>query len=93
MVLHVAPEAAAGGTLALVENGDYIELDVAARRLHLDVPEEELARRLADWQPPATTHSRGYYKLYTDHVMQADRGADLDFLVGKSGVVVTRESH
>lgn len=92
-VLHVAPEAAAGGALALVENGDYIELDVEARRLHLDVPEEELARRRAAWQPPPMAHSRGYYKLYTDHVMQADRGADLDFLVGQSGVVVTRESH
>jgi L-arabonate dehydrase len=93
VVLHVAPEAAAGGTLALVENGDYIELDVAARRLHLDVPDAELARRKERWQPPAPPSERGYYKLYHDHVLQADRGADLDFLVGSSGVEVTRDSH
>jgi L-arabonate dehydrase len=93
VVLHVAPEAAAGGTLALVENGDFIELDVAARRLHLDVPEAELARRRERWQPPAPPSERGYYKLYFDHVLQADRGADLDFLVGSSGVEVTRDSH
>jgi dihydroxy-acid dehydratase len=93
VVLHVAPEAAAGGTLALVESGDVIELDVEARRLHLDVNEEELARRRVSWQPPQSPYDRGYYKLYLDHVMQADKGADLDFLVGGSGVVVTRESH
>jgi L-arabonate dehydrase len=92
-VLHVAPEAAAGGVLALVQNGDFIELDVAARRLHLDVSDEELGRRRESWQPPAPPSERGYYKLYFDHVTQADRGADLDFLVGKSGVDVTRESH
>ena len=93
VVLHVAPEAAAGGVLALVENGDTIELDVEARRLHLEVPDEVLAERRSRWQPPAVEHPRGYYKLYTEHVLQADEGADLDFLVGKSGVVVTRESH
>ncbi|HEY6806358.1 MAG TPA: L-arabinonate dehydratase [Pyrinomonadaceae bacterium] len=92
-VLHVAPEAAAGGVLALVQNGDYIELDVSARRLHLDVSDEEIARRKESWQPPAPPSERGYYKLYYDHVTGADRGADLDFLVGKSGVEVTRESH
>jgi len=92
-VLHVAPEAAAGGVLALVQNGDYIELDVSARRLHLDVSDEELARRRESWQPPAPPSERGYYKLYFDHVTQADQGADLDFLIGKSGVDVTRESH
>jgi L-arabonate dehydrase len=92
-VLHVAPEAAAGGVLALVENGDFIELDVAARKLHLDVSDEEIARRKESWQPPAPPSERGYYKLYFDHVTQADRGADLDFLIGKSGVDVTRESH
>ncbi|MFN6203204.1 MAG: IlvD/Edd family dehydratase [Acidobacteriota bacterium] len=93
VVLHVAPEAAAGGVLALVENGDMIELDVEARRLHLEVTEEVLAERRSRWQPPAMEHPRGYYKLYTEHVLQADEGADLDFLVGKSGVEVTRESH
>ncbi len=93
VVLHVAPEAAAGGNLALVENGDLIELDVEARRLHLNVGDEELARRRAKWRPPQSQYDRGYYKLYIDHVMQADKGADLDFLVGRSGVVVNRESH
>jgi len=93
VVLHVAPEAAAGGTLALVENGDIIELDVAARRLHLDVSDDELARRRALWEPPQPHSERGYNKLYCDHVLQADRGADLDFLVGNSGVEVTRDSH
>ncbi len=93
VVLHAAPEAAAGGTLALVQNGDLIELDVAARHLHLDVDESELERRRAVWKPPPSPSDRGYYKLYYDHVTQADRGADLDFLVGASGVGVPRESH
>jgi len=92
-VLHVAPEAAAGGTLALVKNGDWIELNVNERRLHLDVADDELSRRREQWTPPAPPANRGYYKLYYEHVMQADRGADLDFLVGSSGVEVTRESH
>ena len=92
IVLHVSPEAAAGGVLALVENGDMIELDVAARRLHLDVSDEELARRRQFWQAPESP-ARGWYKLYVDHVLQADQGADLDFLVGASGSVVKRESH
>ena len=93
VVLHVAPEAASGGSLALVENGDLIDLDVGERRLHLDVSEAEIERRRAVWHPPAPPADRGYYKLYYDHVMQADRGADLDFLVGGSGVGVPRESH
>ncbi len=93
VVLHVAPEAAAGGTLGLVQNGDMIDLDVSERRLHLDVSEAEIERRRAMWHPPAPPADRGYYKLYYDHVMQADRGADLDFLVGGSGVGVPRESH
>ncbi|HJX92485.1 MAG TPA: L-arabinonate dehydratase [Pyrinomonadaceae bacterium] len=92
-VLHISPEAAAGGVLALVENGDHIELNVDERRLHLDVDDAELSRRRSLWKPPAPPSARGYYKLYYDHVTQADRGADLDFLVGKSGVDVTRESH
>jgi dihydroxy-acid dehydratase len=93
VVLHVAPEAAAGGTLAIVQDGDMIELDVAARRLDLDVDEREIKRRLAGWKPPAPPSERGYRKLYYDRVMQADRGADLDFLVGASGADVPRESH
>ncbi len=93
VVLHIAPEAAVGGPLALVRDGDMIELNVTERRLHLDVAEEELARRREAWQPPAASFERGYYKLYVEHVMQADRGADLDFLVGKSGAEVPRESH
>ncbi len=92
-VLHTAPEAAAGGPIALVRNGDMIELDVAARRLHLDVSDAELARRKAEWKAPERPSERGYYRLYVDHVLQADRGADLDILVGKSGAHVVRESH
>jgi L-arabonate dehydrase len=92
VVLHVSPEAAAGGTLALVQNGDMIELDVAGRRLHLDVSDAELARRRESWKAPEAP-TRGWYKLYVDHVLQADQGADLDFLVGSSGSVITRESH
>jgi dihydroxy-acid dehydratase len=93
VVLHVAPEAAAGGTLALVENGDIIELDVEARRLHLDVGDEELAARRAAWRPTHDTYQRGWARLYSEHVSQADTGCDLDFLVGQSGAPVPRESH
>lgn len=94
VILHVAPESAIGGTLALVENGDWIELDVANRRLHLDVPEAELVRRRQQWQPPVVPHTeRGYAKLYTQHVLQADQGVDFDFLVGKSGAFIPRDSH
>src|SRR6186713_2336817 len=92
VVLHVSPEAAVGGPLALVKDGDMIELDVEARRLHLDVPEAELAARRAAWKAPAPPES-GYARLYVEHVQQADKGADLDFLIGCRGVVVTRESH
>jgi len=92
VVLHVAPEAAAGGPLALVKTGDIIELDVPARRLHLEVSDEELARRRAAWKAPELP-KRGYYRLYVEHVQQADKGADLDFLVGGSGTTVTRDSH
>jgi dihydroxy-acid dehydratase len=93
VVLHTVPEAADGGPLAVVRNGDFIELDVARRRLHLDVPDEELARRLAQWQRPAPPLAGGYWKLYVDHVLQADQGADLDFLVGKRGAFVPRDNH
>jgi dihydroxy-acid dehydratase len=93
VVLHTAPEAAAGGPLALVRNGDVIELDVAKRRIHLHVSDEELARRRARWKTPESHSDRGWVKLYCDTVMQADEGVDLDFLVGKSGAKVGRPSH
>lgn len=93
VVLHTAPEAAAGGPLALVRTGDIIELDVAARSLHLDVPDEELDRRRAEWTPPPPRHDSGYARLYIDHVLQADHGADFDFLVGNRGAGVARQSH
>jgi dihydroxy-acid dehydratase len=93
VVLHVAPESAAGGPLALVRDGDMIELDVAGRRLHLDVSEEELAQRRAAWEAPPAAATRGYVKFYIDHVLQADRGADLDFLVGHSGSAVPPDNH
>lgn len=92
VVLHTSPEAAAGGPLALVKSGDMIELDVPARRLHLEVSDEELARRRADWQAPALP-ARGWQRLYVQHVQQAHLGADLDFLVGGSGAAVPRDSH
>jgi dihydroxy-acid dehydratase len=93
VVLHVSPEAAAGGVLGLVRSGDTIELDVAARRLHLDVADSEIERRRGEWRPPQPAFRRGYYQLYYEHVLQADRGADLDFLVGRSGAGVPRECH
>jgi len=93
VVLHVAPEAAAGGALALVENGDEIELDVAKRRLQLLVSEDELAQRRGKWKEPKPPLERGYWRLYFDHVLQANEGADLDFLVGKSGDFVPRDNH
>jgi len=95
VVLHVAPEAAAGGPLALVRTGDPIVLDVPARTLHLDVPPEELARRAPSAAAAAAyaAPTSGWQRLYIDHVLQADRGADLDFLVGTRGSEVTRESH
>ena len=93
VVLHTAPEAAVGGPLALVQDGDMIELDVAARKLHLDVGEYELARRRAAWVPPEEPTGRGWARLYHDHVNQADKGCDLDFLVGGSGAPIPRESH
>ncbi len=92
-VLHVSPESAIGGNLALVQNGDMIELDVIKRKLHLDVSDEELEKRRAAWTPPKPPVKRGYVSLYIKHVMQADKGADLDFLQGSSGSEVTRDSH
>jgi dihydroxy-acid dehydratase len=93
VVLHVAPEAAAGGVLGLVETGDMIELDVAKRRLHLDVSDEVLAARRLKWKAPKPPLNRGYYKLYVDHVNQANDGVDFDFLVGCSGSAVPRDNH
>jgi dihydroxy-acid dehydratase len=95
VVLHVAPEAAAGGPLAAVRNGDFIELDCASGRLHLDISDEELQARLSDLQPDtsAKIFSSGYARLYVDHVLQADQGCDFDFLVGCRGSAVPRHSH
>ena len=93
VVLHTAPEAAAGGPLAFVRDGDEIELDVPAGRLVLHVCDDEIERRRAAWQPPEPHTARGYVKLYIDHVMQADTGADLDFLIGGSGAEVPRDNH
>ncbi|WP_329342764.1 dihydroxy-acid dehydratase [Streptomyces sp. NBC_00663] len=95
VVLHVTPEAAAGGPLALVRTGDFVVLDVEARRIDVDVPDEELARRTPAKATVAGFASprRGWERLYVDHVLQADTGADLDFLVGSSGSEVSRESH
>jgi L-arabonate dehydrase len=93
VILHICPEAAAGGPLALVQNGDQVELDVSKRTLNLLVSEDELAKRRKAWKAPKPPLERGYWKLYTDHVLQASDGADLDFLVGKSGAFVPRDNH
>ena len=93
VVLHTVPEAAAGGPLALVQTGDEIELNVPERRLHLHVSDAELARRRTLWRAPPPPLSSGYWKLYTDTVLQADQGADLDFLVGQRGDFVPRNNH
>ena len=83
-ILHVAPEAAIGGPLALVRDGDPIALDAAARRLDLLVPDEELARRRAAWRPPAARPDRGYRRLFVERVLQAPLGCDFDFLRGQA---------
>jgi dihydroxy-acid dehydratase len=93
VVLHTAPEAAAGGPLALVKNGDLITLDVPKRSLHLHVDDAELERRRAAWAAPEPRLSSGYWKLYVDHVLQADEGADLDFLRGQRGAFVPKDNH
>ncbi|WP_018182848.1 IlvD/Edd family dehydratase [Kaistia granuli] len=93
VVLHTAPEAAAGGPLALVRDGDMIELDVAGRRLHLDVSDAELEARRAEWSPPAHEGVNGYQKLFVEHVLQADEGCDFDFLLGKREAGIPRHSH
>jgi L-arabonate dehydrase len=91
--LHASPESAVGGNLALVQDGDMIEVDFKNRRLHLCVSDEELARRRKTWAPSEPPADRGYVKLYIDHVQQAHLGADFDFLTGKSGSIVKRDSH
>ena len=93
VVLHTSPEAAAGGPLAVVQNGDFIELDVPNRRLHLDISDADLAARLAKWTPRTAPPESGYAFLHNAHVMGADTGADLDFLQGCRGAPVGKESH
>jgi L-arabonate dehydrase len=93
VVLHTAPEAAAGGPLAVVQNGDMIELNVPERKLHLKISDEELSKRLAAWKAPKPPLDSGYWKLYVDHVNQADQGCDLDFLRGKRGAFVPKDNH
>ncbi|WP_129667925.1 dihydroxy-acid dehydratase [Phytoactinopolyspora endophytica] len=90
VVLHVAPEAAAGGPLALIHDGDTVVLDVPARRLDVEIDDDELERRRAEWSPPPPAHVGGWTDLYVEHVLQADQGADLDFLVGTRGHDVPR---
>jgi L-arabonate dehydrase len=93
VVLHACPEAASGGPMALVETGDMIELDADRRQLRMDLSDSELARRKAAWKPKAIESGSGYTKLYVEHVLEADRGADFDFLVGRRGTPKQRESH
>lgn len=93
VVLHAAPEAAVGGPLAVVRSGDIIEIDVPARRLHLDVSEEEIAERLAAWTSPVAEPDSGYARMFHLHVGGADTGADFDFLRGSRGKAVPRDSH
>jgi dihydroxyacid dehydratase/phosphogluconate dehydratase len=93
VVLHVAPEAASGGVLALVKDGDMIELDVAGRRLELLVSAGEITRRRDAWAPPPPPHGGGYQSLFVERVMQADKGCDFDFLVGRRDADIPRHSH
>jgi dihydroxy-acid dehydratase len=92
-VLHTAPEAAAGGPLAIVQNGDIVELNVPKRLLHLHISDEEMARRLKAWIAPKPPMDSGYWKLYIDNVNQADEGVDLGFLRGRRGSAVPRDNH
>ncbi|MFN8347221.1 MAG: IlvD/Edd family dehydratase [Spirosomataceae bacterium] len=93
VLLHASPESAIGGNLALVENGDLIEIDIHERYIHWHVSDEEIARRRAAWKPLGLGYDRGHNKLYIEHVTQSHEGCDFDFLVGKSGHKVNRESH
>ena len=93
VILHTSPEAAIGGPLAIVRDGDMIEVDVPARRLHLDLPETEIEARLKAWHPNAPVPESGYARLFHTHVQGADTGADFDFLKGQRGKAVPRDSH
>lgn len=93
VVLHVSPESSIGGTLALVQNGDLIELDVPQKKLTLHVSDDELAKRRAQWKAPKPVADRGYTRLFIEHVQQADKGCDFDFLNGGSGPEVSRDLH
>jgi L-arabonate dehydrase len=93
VVLHVSPEAAIGGNFAVIQSGDTISLDVDKRTIHLHVSDEELKKRKEKWKTRVTFQSRGYVHLYQTHVEQSHLGADMDFLRGKSGSDVTRDSH
>jgi dihydroxy-acid dehydratase len=93
VVLHTAPEAAVGGPLALVRDGDWIELDVAGRRLELEISNKEMEERKARWVKPDLPIASGYQELYVERVLQADRGCDFDFLVGRRGADIPRQSH
>ncbi len=93
VVLHVSPESSIGGNLALVQNGDMIELDVPNRKLNLEVSEQELKKRREKWMPPKPIAERGYVKLFIEHVEQAEKGCDFDFLIGGSGSEVSRDLH
>lgn len=93
VVLHVSPEAAAGGNFSVIQDGDLITLDVAERTLHLHVDDEELMIRKHAWRQPKPIAARGYVNLYVKHVEQSHLGADLDFLKGSSGSEVLRDSH
>jgi L-arabonate dehydrase len=93
VILHVAPEAAIGGPLALVRSGDLISLDVEARSIQLQVDDDELTRRHAEWKAPVSAAMRGYQTLYVEHTLQADQGCDLDFLTGRRTAGIPRDSH
>jgi len=93
VVLHTAPEAAVGGPLALVKDGDWIELDVAGRWLELEITHQQMEQRRAAWQKPDLPIASGYQQLYVERVLQADRGCDFDFLVGRRGADIPRQSH
>ncbi len=93
VILHVSPEAQVGGVLALAKTGDRIRVSSSKGQLELLVAEEEIEKRREAWTPEPAHYTRGYAKMYVDHVLQADKGADLDFLVGKDTRPVTRENH
>jgi dihydroxy-acid dehydratase len=93
VILHVSPESAVGGTLALVRDGDMIDLDVKNRSLNLDVSDKEIQKRRELWRPPEPVSERGYSKLFIEHVEQAEKGCDFDFLTGGSGSQVLRDLH